>query len=369
MKSFILLGLLFIANLVANEVSINDFNTTTNNNEINSQKVLYLNFEDTPKRVINGQIFSITIKTLSTVYDFIDIEYELSNFQGLKVLSDKPYREEDEKYYYNTFYFLTTDKTAKIPDITASLVSNSDKTYKKTTIYGEDLDVITLNPKNDFSNIIAESFEILEYKTTNFDHDHNIMIFVAKAKRCNIAAFHLNDVHKQGVESITESFFDSKITYYAVINKDVENFSFSYFNIKNNKFQLINIPIIVNDDSVTTQSDLKPKDQSKEQLKIMIAAGVALLALLFVLWRKKYFYLIFVIIPLAYIAYIAIPSKEVCIKQGSNIQLLPVHNGTIFETTEAQISLPKEGSIKEFTKVKLQNDKIGWVKNEDLCKN
>lgn len=367
MKRFFLLGLLFIANLVATEISINDLNDTNQSNA-NLQKVLYLNFQNTPSRVINGEIFSITIKTLSTVHDFIDIEYKLSNFNGLKVLSNKPYREEDDTYYYNTFYFLTTENFAKIPDITASLINNKNINYNPTTLKGKQLNVVTLNPKNDFSNIIADSFEILEYKTTNFDHEHNIMIFVAKAKKCDIKAFHLNDVYKQGIESITESFFDSKITYYAIISKDVENFSFSYFNLKENKFKLIKIPIIMHDDSVTTQSDLKPKDQSRERLKIIIAGGIALLGFIFAYWRKKYLYLVLIIIPLAYIAYIAMPSQEVCIQQGANIHLLPVHNGTIFETTKTKIYLPKEGSVKEFVKVKLKNDKIGWVKNEDLCK-
>ncbi len=152
-----------------------------------------------------------------------------------------------------------------------------------------------------------------------------------------------------------------------MINKDIENFSFSYFDLKKNKYSHLVIPIIVNDDSVTTQSDLKPKDQSRERLKMFIAAGVAFIGLIFILWRKKYIYLIFILIPLAYIVYIGMPSKELCIKTGSQIHLLPVQNGTIFETTQTTIYLQKEGSVKNFVKVKLQNDKIGWVKNEDIC--
>jgi hypothetical protein len=62
-----------------------------------------------------------------------------------------------------------------------------------------------------------------------------------------------------------------------------------------------------------------------------------------------------------------LPAKEVCIKQGAQLQLLPVDNGTIFETTSSQYTLTKEGTAKGYTKVKLTNDKIGWVKNEDIC--
>jgi len=370
-RNLLLLGLLFLANLIANEVGIIDTNDTNQSNaNFQSQKVLYLNFTDTPKRVINGEIFSITFKTLSTVQDFINIKYDLSNYNDLKILNNTPYRESDSTYYYNTFYFLTTGNSAKLPDITASLINNDKKiVYKKTTLYGKKLNVVTLNPKKDFSNIIADSFELSEYKTTHFDNKHNIVIFVAKAKKCHISAFHLNKIYKQGIESITESFFDSKITYYAIIDKNIENFSFTYFNIEQNKYLLINIPIIIHDDSVATQSDLKPKDQSRERLKMLIAGVITLISLIFIFWRKKYIYLIFILIPLAYIAYLAIPSKEICIKEGTNIYLLPVHNGTIFETTQTKKHLQKEGNVKEFVKVKLKNEKIGWVKNEDLCKN
>lgn len=62
-----------------------------------------------------------------------------------------------------------------------------------------------------------------------------------------------------------------------------------------------------------------------------------------------------------------IPAKEVCIKEGAKLHLLPVDNGTIFETTTSKLMLTKEGSTKGYTKIKLTNEKIGWVNNEDIC--
>jgi len=335
-----------------------------------ADKVLYLSFDQVPQRVLKGEIFPLTIKALSTVKEFTDINYKLSNGYGVKVLDEIPTREHIGKYYYETFHFLTTQRNAKLPDIEASLVTeytNENVQYDTTQLRGKKLNVVTLNPKKNFSNIIANSFELVEYKTTKYDDKNNIVVIVAKASNSNIKAMHFNKVKKQGIETSVTSYNDSKITYYVVISKELENFSFSYFNLKENKFSLINIPIIVIDDSVVTQSDLKPKNQSHELLKMKIAAGIALIAFLFILWRKKYVYLIFIMIPLAYIIYLSIPQKDVCIKQGSQLHLLPVHNGTIFETTKSQYNLPKEGKVKGFVKVKLHNNKIGWVKNEDIC--
>ena len=364
---FLFLSLLYIVALFGD-----DFNTTdVNQSRVKAplQKVLYLSFEKVPQRIIKGEIFSITIKTLSTVKNFYDITYQFSNSRGLESLNDTPFREETPKYYYDTFHFLATKGSVKLPDITATLITEDNIEYKTTTLLGVTMNTVTLNPKKEFANIIADNFELLDYKTTSFDQAHNIIVFSAVAQRCNIKSFKLKGVYKQGVESLSESLTDSKITYYAIINQELETFSFSYFNLQKNKFSMIRIPIIVNDDSVTTQTDLKPKDQSKEKLKMNIAALVALVGFIIILWRRKYIYLVFIFIPLAYIGYLAIPSKDVCVKKGSTIHLLPVHNGTIFETTQKRLYLTKEGNVKEFVKVKMKNEKIGWVKNEDICSN
>jgi len=330
-----------------------------------AQKVLYVNYDEIPKRVIKGEIFKATLKTLSVVKDFDTIEYQFTNHPGIKILDETPLREKKGKFFYDSFHMLVVQSQAKLPDINASLITSDE--YNSTFVEGPKLNVITLNPKKDFSNIIANSLAIQEYKTTSYDNHHNIVVFVATAINSDIEAMHFQNVYKQGMESVTPSYDEAKITYFVVIDKRLENFTFSYFNLLHNRYEPINIPIIVDDDSVTTQSDLKPRDQSHDTIKMYVALTIALLGFIFTLMRKKYIYLIFIFLPLGYILYLNIPQKDVCIKKGANIYLLPVENGTIFETTEREYHLPKEGSVTNFTKVKLQNEKIGWVKNEDTC--
>ena len=365
MRTILLFTLFLFTSLVARE----------NTNAVSSffikspelQKVLYLSYEEVPERVVKGEIFTITLKVLSTLKETHEIKYNFTNHEGLKPLNLIPYRQKQGKYLFERFYFLTTGTTARLPDIEAS-IADSDE-YKTTVLEGSELNVIALNPNKNFSNIIANSFEITDYKTTTFDDKHNIIIFIAEATNCDISAIKFNNVFKQGIESITESYLDSKVTYFLIVDKGIENFSFSYFNLLENKFLTLNIPIVVEEDSVTTQSDLKPTSQSHEMLKMKIAAAIAAIGLIIIIWRQKYIYLIFILIPAAYIAYLAVPSQDVCINQGAKIHLLPVNNGTIFETTQAQIHLKKEGSVTDFVKVKLPNEKIGWVKNEDICSN
>ena len=333
-----------------------------------ANKVIYTKYTEVPQRVVKGEIFDITLKTLSTLQSIDNVEYKFNNYHGLKLLNETPLREYRGKYIYDKFYFLTTRNSAKLPDINASLDDiYHEQEYESSFISGPKLNVITLNPKNNFSNIIANSFELVEYKTTIYDNKHNIVVLVATATNADITKMKFKNVFKQGTESTTPSYDESRITYFVVIDKRKENFSFSYFNLKKNRYILINIPIIVDDDSVVAQSDLKPKDQSHDKLKSIIAMAITIIGVIFIIIRKRYIYLIFIIFPLAYILSIATPSQNICIKKGSDIHLLPVQNGTIFETTETEYFLLKEGNVKDFVKVKLDNDKIGWVKNEDIC--
>jgi len=331
-------------------------------------KVLYLSYEDIPKRIVAGEMFPVTIRTLSTTDDYGQINYNFSNEVDLRVLNKLPYRIEDGKYFYDTFYFIASSNQSRLPDIEAYIEPNPYKKYETTVLKGKKLNVIALNPKKNFSNIIADYFALVEFKTTNFDDDHNIIVFVAEAQRCDLAQMKFKNVFKQGVESMTESLEDSRVTYFVVVDKKLETFKFSYFNLQQNRFNNISIPIVVEDDKVVTQTDLKPKDQSKERIKLIVAVCVTLVLLVLIVWSKKYLYSIILIFPIAYMVFLSMPSKELCIKRGSDIYLLPVSNGTIFETTPEVIHLQQEGKTKGFVKVKLKNNKIGWVKNENICK-
>ncbi len=222
---YLLLSLFFTLSLFSNDFNSSDENQSVI--EVPLPKVVYLNFEEIPERIIKGEIFSITVKTLSTVKEFQNITYEFANQTGLKTLNKIPYRKTTAKYFYDTFFFLATRSKAKLPDITATLVTKSNKDYKKSTLIGAKINTVTLNPKKKFSNIIADSFKLINYKTTNYDKTHNIIVFSATAQNCNIKAFKLKNIYKQGIESLKESIETSKITYYAIINKEIENFSFS----------------------------------------------------------------------------------------------------------------------------------------------
>jgi hypothetical protein len=331
------------------------------------EKVLYVNYVNLPEQVFNGEIFPVTFKTLSTMDRFESINYDFSNGRGLKQLSKTPQRQIIGNYYFDTFYFQAISNSVRLPDVTVSLNFSQFTSNYATTLDGKSIEAISLNPNNGYAHILADTFTLTSTKTTRYDRNNNILVFSAMAQRCNLDDFSLNGYEKQGFESLQVSHDLSEMMYYVVIPRKYEELQFTYFDLTDKRFKNVLIPIMVDNDTVSTQSDLKPREHAHELIKMGVAGAVSIFGLIMLYLRRKLFYLVVLIVPLIYIAMAAIPIRYACIKQESPIYLLPMKNGTIFEKASAQYTLEVQGEIDGFTKVKLQNNKIGWVKNEDLC--
>lgn len=333
-------------------------------------QIVQLAYSNIPHRIITGEIFSVTVKSLSTDPNYQDISFTFENGSHIILIDDKTTQTKEGNYFYDTFYFQATSSNATLPDVVATAVDDSENTYPvPTRLSGQKLNVITLNPKEDFSNVIAEDFNLLTHKITSYDKNNNIVLFTATATRSDLSRMKILNVEKQGIESIDNSFMSPKITYYAIIKKGVESFDFTYFNLKDQAFEKISIPIIIDDDSVVTQSDLSPKDQQITGLKVTIAIIFLIVMFAFIVWKKKYKLLVVLILPIAYIVSVMKPSEQMCVKQNANVYLLPLKNGTIFYKTITEEKLEIEGESGDFKKVKLSSDKIGWIRNEDACSN
>ena len=97
------------------------------------QTQLYVSYEKKPKKVYLNQVFSITLKTLSTEENFEDIIYKFSLSKGVKLLSTQPKRKIVGRYFHDTFSFIATSEYITLPKITATIkyseFHSSDATY------------------------------------------------------------------------------------------------------------------------------------------------------------------------------------------------------------------------------------------------
>lgn len=327
---------------------------------------LNVQFVNLPQRSYIGEIISVTVKLTPPDLAAGNVEYTLQNESGIRIFSDTPRRKVQEDAVYDTFYFLVQSAQIRLPDVTATLTSTG---AVSATLSGSALSATPLNPPSTFANVLADKFEIINYKTTPYDGDNNVVIFTAKASRCNINDFSIPNAIKQGFESKLSNVGESQMTYYAIIPNGEKNLNFSIFNLQKQRYESIMIPIIVDDDTVSTQSDLSPMDERHTELKV--AASAVTFAALFALfyWQRQKWYLYLAALPLFYIIFVFLPNRDVCVKKDAPIYLLPINHGTVFEITLEEEHLEAEKEVGDFTKVQLKNNQVGWVHKRDFCSN
>lgn len=332
-------------------------------------KLLYQSYHELPKKLFKGQIFTLTIKSLSAKEDYKSLHYGFSDPQGVRILSKKKSREIIEPYFYDTFYFQVTDNYVKTPEVTTSLIFENYSGGLQEVLKGVRIDAVRLNPKKDFSKVLANNFTVIEYKTTQYDDKHNIIVFSVEAEMANLKDFSLQAAKKEGIDSYEEDLPYSSFTYYCVLAKNLSELKFTYFNLNTRHFQDIIIPIIVENDRVSTQTDLAPTENTHDLKKITAFGIVSFLGLILFFYKRKKYYLLIFIVPLFFIAKLLVPIKHVCVNSDANVYLLPVSNGTIFEQTPYRFTTESLGETQDFTKIRMNNQQIGWVKNENLCQN
>ena len=330
-------------------------------------KLLYQSYFELPKKLFKGQVFTLTIKALSAKKDYESLDYSFSNEAGLTLLSDERERKINSPYFYDTFYFQVTGNRVRIPDVRTSLIFKDNSGSLEEILRGEKINTVRLNPEKDFSKVLAENFKILEYKTSQYDNQHNIVVFSAEAKMANLNDFSLKAAYKEGIDAYEQELPYSNFTYYAMVSKQLNELKFTYFNLNTRRFQDVVIPIIVINDRVSTQTDLAPTQNTHVFAKIIAAAIVSAIGIVLFIYRRNKFYLLIVILPLFFIAKLSVPIKHVCVKEDSNIYLLPMKNGTIFEKVPYRFTTESLGQAEDFTKIRMQNNQIGWVQDENLC--
>ncbi|MCK9374400.1 MAG: hypothetical protein M0P91_14560 [Sulfuricurvum sp.] len=327
---------------------------------------LTLQFSNLPSHPYIGEIIAVTVKLTPLDVASGNIEYSLQNEEGIRIFSETPRRSIKSDAVYDTFYYLVQSSTVRLPDITAILTSTGASSERLT---GTTLNASALTPPSTFANVLADKFSIINYKTTPYDQENNVVIFTVKASRCNIGSFSIPNAIKQGFESKLPNVGESQMTYYAIIPNSAPTLTFSIFNLKKQRFESLSIPIVVDDDTVSTQSDLSPTDERHTGLKMGVSGAVAAFFIALFYWSRQKWYLYFSMMPMFYLIFALLPNQEICVKKDAPVYLLPMNHGTIFEMTLKEEHLEAEKEVGDFTKVHLDENRVGWIHKRDLCTN
>ncbi len=329
--------------------------------EIPAERLIYLTIEDVPKKIYVGQIFPVTIK-ITSLDKRRPYLVELENGRNVSVVKkhdDIPPR----AINHLTYYFKAEGPSIQLPAFIVRYEDGS-REYRTESIT---LTAVRLNPPREFSGVLAKRMELINYQASSYDEGNNILALQLLIEYGNYGDFRLPGALNQGIDSYEGDINATTLLYYGVYPVGTEQVTFSYFNLGKNRYEKFQIPIIVKRSSVSTQTNLDP--QASEFTKFKIAATVVLIVIWLLLWirHRGWGYPILIGLAVAYLLTYLVPLKSVCIKPETTVYLLPTDQSTPFMRLYEETTAKEMNHNARYTKIQLPNNRIGWVKNEDLC--
>ena len=334
-------------------------------------KNLYLSYKKVPNQAYKNQKIEVIVKALITTNNFDTLSTSFSDSSNASVLNpNSPWRKVSNDTYENSYYFKIKQGNFRLPNISVKLLSNG------STIDVSDLSSPTLRYSDigtgdtRFSGIIADKFVLKAYKTKQYNNKEALTIVDIDAINSNLEDFKIKDVEEQGVSAIKENNEKQNLVYYFVTPIYKKKIIITYYNTKTKSLKDFTIPLLLQNELVSTQTDLNPNDSSFEKYKkIASTAFFILFLILFILKRKKIFLYISLILLVISIIYF-LPNSTGIVKKDSFVYILPTKNSTIFFKLEndqkVEILEKKNGFIKILGK---ENDFIGWIKEESFGTN
>jgi len=316
-------------------------------------------FSYVPKQVYEKQIFPISFLVTSSVSN----ENVSFNFYGNKkpVLQEPEIIHNETKTFY-TFYFKTTQKLFKIPQIAVTLNG------KEKVLNGVKIPVKKLPKAKNFSGVIASGLKVKNHQVSVFDESSNMIAISLEAHDANLEDIYIPSALKDGVENAKRTGSKMEIHYYIVLPSSDKSLTFSYFDTIKETFVNKTIPIQLHDGTVAAQTDLNPKDDSFEALKKYALLSLSILFVLLFLWKRDFFYLVLAVIAAAILLTFYTALATVCVKEGSPLYIVPTSTSTTSVHIDKKFTTTKLAERNEFVKIKYKNGTVGWIKNENLCK-
>ena len=311
-----------------------------------------------PKQVYQNQLFPVTVVGLD---NSPTLTFDTSS--PIQPLFVKPLQVKNGSDSFYTFYFKAGKVDITIPRL--FIVSNGTK----TSLAEQHIVLTPLKQVNHFSGVLAANMILKGQQVSNYDEKNHIVTLSIEGYEANIEDMALNHISEFGVENIKRN--NAKVTaeFYAVLPRTQKELEFCYFNTIKKRYISFKIPVNVVNSSVTTQSDLNPKVDAFKRLKRYTLIAFSLFFLLMFLWKRDFLYLILGAISIITLLTFYIPHKHICIKQGAPLYIIPTETSTIGTRIETNFDTMLLGERGKFKKIEYKKGIIGWIKNEDICKN
>jgi len=315
-----------------------------------------------PKKVYENQVFPVTVICIAECGKEIP-KFTFDIISEIQPLSDEPsvILNGDDSFF--TFYFKASQIDVRIPRLFIDNDNNEFTLPAKTVSLG------SLKLRDDFCGVLAADMKIENSQVSNYDEENNLVTLSIDALEANLEDMYLNNVLESGIEHLQREKSKVISEFYFVIPDSQKSIKFTYFNTIKNQYVYMTTPIKLENNTVVSQTDLNPKEDSFDLLKKYSLMAILGFFLLMFLVKRDFFYLILSTVAFITLLTLYIPHKKICIKQGSPLFVLPTETSTMSTKVDEKFTTSLLGEHGEYKKVEYQNGIIGWIKDEDVCKN
>ena len=217
-----------------------------------------------------------------------------------------------------------------------------------------------------FSNIIASDLKILTSKTKQYNNNTLHTTIHIEGRHSNLEDINLASYEDQGIKSISQEYPKQNIYYYVMTPIHKKEIKFTYYNTELKDFVMITLPITLEEDLVSTQTDLNPYNSSMLIYKQSLVGFFLVLFIILFAIKRSNIYMVLVMIFVVILAYFFIPNKKIVLKEGTSVYILPTKKSTIFKTLEQRELVEVINKKENFKKVLFENKNIGWIRVEDV---
>jgi len=333
-------------------------------------KELYLEYSSHPQRVFTGQKFDLKLKALilKDVHNYDKIVTTFTSEENIELLTkDVVWVKNESNEYITTISYKIFDKDFILPKITLAL-SKDEEIIDFISIDSPSIqyEKIAVNQKL-FSKVIAKNLEIFTVKTKQYTNNTLHTTINLKALNGNLEDFTLNSyTEDQGINSLSDMYPIQSIYYYVMLPSHTKQIKFTYYNTESKSFVMMTIPIMLDEELVSTQTELNPYNSSILIYKQISSALVLIIFSLIYIFKRKNIYLIIITLFIAILAYLFIPNKKILLKENIKVYILPTNSSTIFKVLPSKEIVEIVNKNERFIKVLFNNDSIGWIKKDDI---
>jgi len=314
-----------------------------------------------PKTVYENQIFPITLLEINSVANN-RINFNFNEKSNMQPLFRKPLLVKNGHDTFHTFYFKAEDKSIVLPSL---LIKDN---YGVTVLKKHDIAIKRLKHRDDFCGVLSADMKIKTSQSSVYDKSNNLVTLSIEAYEANIENMHIRDVIESGIEHISRKGAKVIAEFYVVTPVTQKKLKFTYFNTIKGQYTFLETNIDIKDSTVSTQSQLNPKNDNFDKLKKYLFAVLIIIFFLLTVWKKDIFYFLLMFISGAILLTFYMPKEKICISQGASLYILPTNGSRVSIITDEKFTTDLLNQRAEFYKIEYSNGVIGWIKDEDICK-